>query len=95
MHSSTITVVAALAITIAAKSCHSGGMYCGQSLLNRGNYENHIIQVLEAEGQQTTETYIDNSLFSCGSGGDITYVQYCDNGCNGVGSDDADACLTA
>lgn len=36
MHSSTITVVAALAITIAAKSCHSGGMYCGQSLLNRG-----------------------------------------------------------
>lgn len=60
-----------------------------------GNYENHIIQVLEAEGQQTTETYIDNSLFSCGSGGDITYVQYCDNGCNGVGSDDADACLTA
>lgn len=36
MLSSIITVVTALTVTVAAKSCKSGGMYCGESLLNRG-----------------------------------------------------------
>lgn len=117
-----IAAVAMIATPIAAKSCKSGGSYCGTSLVNRGkcfasvfisshicecvssshwltqmagNYMDHIIEVLQGADSATTETYIDNTLFSCGSGGDITIVSYCENGCSGVGSSDADSCLTA
>ncbi|KAI1750276.1 hypothetical protein F4782DRAFT_532598 [Xylaria castorea] len=94
----TIAILAMAGSAIAATggtlaSCHKGGLYCGQSLLNRGNYNDHIIQVLEANGQPTDTAHIVNSRFSCGSNGDITFLQYCANGCSGVGNTDDDYCL--
>ncbi|KAI0192805.1 hypothetical protein F4808DRAFT_442580 [Astrocystis sublimbata] len=76
-----------------ADSCKQGGTYCGQSLLNRGNYHDHIVAVLTADGQPTDDAHITNSQFTCGSNGDITFIQFCQNGCNGVGNNDADTCI--
>lgn len=112
-------ILAALVLAVApevvnAKSCHRGGVYCGQSLLNRGmyfsrrivcyvseisnllvqgNYHDHIVETLEAANQPTDEAHIRASIFDCLSGGDIRFRGYCDKGCGGVGSDDADYCL--
>ncbi|KIY68648.1 hypothetical protein CYLTODRAFT_489569 [Cylindrobasidium torrendii FP15055 ss-10] len=91
-------ILAALVLAVTpevvnAKSCHRGGVYCGQSLLNRGNYHDHIVRVLEAANQPTDEAHIRASIFDCLSGGDIRFRGYCDKGCGGVGSDDADYCL--
>ncbi|KAI0438987.1 hypothetical protein F4803DRAFT_532869 [Xylaria telfairii] len=84
----------AIADTNAAlKSCKKNGLYCGQSLLNRGNYNDHIILVLKANGQPTDTAHIVNSRFSCGDNGEITFLQYCERGCSGVGNSDDDFCL--
>ncbi|KAI1126603.1 hypothetical protein F5Y10DRAFT_266922 [Nemania abortiva] len=80
-------------IDTALKSCKKNGLYCGQSLLNRGNYNDHIIQVLKDNGQPTDTAHIVNSRFSCGDNGDITFIQYCDKGCSGVGNSGDDFCL--
>ncbi|KAI0468902.1 hypothetical protein F4859DRAFT_516649 [Xylaria cf. heliscus] len=86
-------VLLATAGSAVAKSCKKNGLYCGQSLINRGNYNDHIIQVLETAGQPTDTAHILNSRFSCGSNGDITFLQFCAKGCSGVGSTDDDYCL--
>ncbi|EMR62649.1 hypothetical protein MGN70_010943 [Eutypa lata] len=87
-----LTTIFATAAVVFADSCNRGGVYCGISLLNKGNYRDHIIQVLLANGQPTDEAHIQNSLFDCVSDGNINYVQYCGNGCGGTGSTDPDFC---
>ncbi|GAW22600.1 hypothetical protein ANO14919_121420 [Xylariales sp. No.14919] len=86
-------ILAAAAGTAVADSCNNGGEYCGQSLLNKGNYYDHIVQVLQASGQPTDNTHVVNSLFHCGSGGEIFFQSFCGNGCAGVGSLEDDTCL--
>ncbi|KIY68657.1 hypothetical protein CYLTODRAFT_350996 [Cylindrobasidium torrendii FP15055 ss-10] len=96
MHFSTIFTALLLAIApevAIAKSCKRGGVYCGQSLLNRGNYWDHIVETLQASGQPTDDAHVRASIFDCLSDGDIRYRGYCSRGCGGVGSDDADYCL--
>ncbi|KZV81108.1 hypothetical protein EXIGLDRAFT_844332 [Exidia glandulosa HHB12029] len=78
---------------VLADSCNRGGVYCGQSLLNKGNYRNHIIQVLQANGQPTDELHIIDSIFDCLSGGEISLRGFCSKGCGGVDSKDADFCF--
>ncbi|KAF9891439.1 hypothetical protein FE257_003905 [Aspergillus nanangensis] len=89
------SIIAILAgvLSVSAKSCKKGGIYCGQSLLNRGNYENHIKEVLASQGKPTDHAHVLNSLFNCIENGAITYQVYCSKGCGGVGSTDADYCL--
>ncbi|KAH8770962.1 hypothetical protein F5883DRAFT_642916 [Diaporthe sp. PMI_573] len=86
-------VLAGANVLVLAKSCKEGGDYCGQSLLNRGNYRDHIVETLRAIGQPTDEAHIISSLFDCLGGGDIRFRQYCGSGCGGVGNDDPDYCL--
>ncbi|KAF9888036.1 hypothetical protein FE257_009300 [Aspergillus nanangensis] len=88
-----IVAILTAALSVSAKSCNKGGIYCGQSLLNKGNYENHIKEVLSSEGKPTDQTHVLNSLFNCIESGGITYVEYCSKGCGGVGSTAADYCL--
>ncbi|KAJ7596283.1 hypothetical protein C8J56DRAFT_773804, partial [Mycena floridula] len=78
---------------VVADSCNRSGVYCGQSLRTKGNYRDHIIFVLEANGQPTDEAHIVSSIFDCLSGGEIRFRGYCDKGCEGVGSKDPDFCL--
>ncbi|KAJ7214276.1 hypothetical protein C8J57DRAFT_1096562 [Mycena rebaudengoi] len=78
---------------VVADSCNRGGVYCGQSLLNKGNYHDHIVTTLASVGQPTDDVHIINSLFDCLSDGEIRFVGFCANGCGGVGSDDPDFCL--
>ncbi|KAI7781387.1 hypothetical protein LA080_014821 [Diaporthe eres] len=91
------TVVAAILaganVVVLAKSCKQGGVYCGQSLLNRGNYRDHIIETLKAAGKPTDEPHIVSSLFDCLKDGDIRYRDYCGRGCGGVDNKNADYCL--
>ncbi|KAJ7367138.1 hypothetical protein DFH08DRAFT_764838 [Mycena albidolilacea] len=77
----------------AQQSCNAGGVYCGTSLLNKGNYRDHIIQVLTAIGQPTDEAHIINSLFDCLSGGEIRFISFCANGCGGTTTTNPDFCL--
>ncbi|KAJ6537508.1 hypothetical protein DFH09DRAFT_992044 [Mycena vulgaris] len=77
----------------AQQSCNAGGVYCGTSLLNKGNYHDHIVQVLTADGQPTDETHIVNSLFDCLSGGEIRFISFCANGCGGTTTTNPDFCL--
>ncbi|KAJ7311460.1 hypothetical protein DFH08DRAFT_718317 [Mycena albidolilacea] len=75
------------------KSCNRGGIYCSVSLLNRGNYREHIKQVLSQEHQPQDEAHIDYSLFNCLSGGEIMFIKYCSRGCGGTTTIDSDYCL--
>ncbi|KZW00547.1 hypothetical protein EXIGLDRAFT_761631, partial [Exidia glandulosa HHB12029] len=84
---------ASFASFVVAASCNQGGVYCGQSLLNKGNYHDHIVQVLQANGQPTDQAHIINSIFDCLSGGEIRFRGYCANGCGGVGTEDPDFCV--
>ncbi|KAJ7821641.1 hypothetical protein B0H13DRAFT_1660142 [Mycena leptocephala] len=70
-------------------SCNNGGVYCGVSLLNKGN----IVEVLEAVGQPTDEAHIDYSLFDCLSGGEIRFISFCSRGCGGTTTTADDYCL--
>ncbi|EJD37676.1 hypothetical protein AURDEDRAFT_49312, partial [Auricularia subglabra TFB-10046 SS5] len=81
-----------VATLVVADSCNRGGVYCGQSLLKKGNYHDHIVAVLTSVGQPTDETHVVNSLFNCLSGGEITYQGFCANGCGGVNSKNPDFC---
>ncbi|KAJ6528353.1 hypothetical protein DFH09DRAFT_1036230 [Mycena vulgaris] len=87
------TALASASVLEVRDSCNRGGVYCGTSLLNKGNYRDHIIQVLEQNGQPTDEAHIDNSLFDCLSGGDISLRGFCANGCGGTTTKDPDFCL--
>ncbi|KAH7025130.1 uncharacterized protein B0I36DRAFT_250870 [Microdochium trichocladiopsis] len=82
-----------LAATVAADSCNRGGVYCGSSLLRKGNYRDHIVETLQAAGQPTSEDHIQNSKFDCIDGGDIVYREFCSRGCGGTDSTDPDYCF--
>ncbi|EJD36522.1 hypothetical protein AURDEDRAFT_32161, partial [Auricularia subglabra TFB-10046 SS5] len=81
-----------LTSVVVADSCNRGGVYCGQSLLNKGNYHDHIVAVLQSVNSPTDETHVVNSLFNCLDGGEITYQGFCGKGCGGVNSLDPDYC---
>ncbi|RYP43473.1 hypothetical protein DL770_011651 [Monosporascus sp. CRB-9-2] len=87
------TAVFATAGVVVADSCNRGGVYCGSSLLRKGNYRDHIKETLQAAGVSTDELHIQNSKFDCLSGGDIAYREFCSNGCGGTDSTDPDYCL--
>ncbi|KAF7345074.1 hypothetical protein MVEN_01670900 [Mycena venus] len=87
------TTLASASVLEARDSCNAGGVYCGTSLLNKGNYRDHIISVLSQDGQPTDEVHIENSLFDCLSGGEIRFISFCGNGCGGTTSKAADFCL--
>ncbi|KIY68660.1 hypothetical protein CYLTODRAFT_350963 [Cylindrobasidium torrendii FP15055 ss-10] len=87
-------VFAALLIaSVDANSCNKGGVYCGQSLLNKGNYYAHIVETLRSVGQPTDDTHVRLSIFDCLSNGDIRYRGFCSKGCGGVGNSNADYCF--
>ncbi|KZV78111.1 hypothetical protein EXIGLDRAFT_784291 [Exidia glandulosa HHB12029] len=86
-------VLASVAIVL-ADACMRGGVYCGVSLLRLGNnHHDHIVQVLEVNGQPTDVQHIDDSLFNRLSGGDTRYREFCANGCERTDSDDPDFCF--
>ncbi|KAI0138901.1 hypothetical protein F4776DRAFT_670217 [Hypoxylon sp. NC0597] len=91
-----ITVVATLTAVlpglVSSKSCNSGGVYCGYALIGRGDYRDDIITQLHGAGQSTDDIVIQQSLFSCGSHGTISFQQFCNNGCVGGDSKD-DYCI--
>ncbi|KAL7622189.1 hypothetical protein AAE478_007692 [Parahypoxylon ruwenzoriense] len=72
----------------AAKSCKSGGIYCGFALLKRGDYITKIITNLRANNLPTDDFYIKQSLWSCLEHGDISLIEMCSLGCNGGDSKD-------
>ncbi|KXJ86589.1 hypothetical protein Micbo1qcDRAFT_209001 [Microdochium bolleyi] len=70
------------AASAAADSCNRGG-----------NYRDHIVETLQAAGQPTDESRIQNSKFDCIGGGDIVYREFCSRGCGGTDSEDPDYCF--
>ncbi|KAF2660302.1 hypothetical protein K491DRAFT_589482 [Lophiostoma macrostomum CBS 122681] len=89
-------LTAALALPaslVLADSCNRGGVYCGSSLLRKGNYRNHIIQVLQQVGQPTDDAHVQDSIFDCLDGGNIRFRGYCANGCGGTDSTNPDYCF--
>ncbi|KAI0552660.1 hypothetical protein F4679DRAFT_581171 [Xylaria curta] len=73
---------------VVAKSCKSGGIYCGFALLDRGDYVNKIITNLQANNEPTDDQHINQSLWACLEHGDISFKSYCTLGCNGGDSND-------
>ncbi|KAI1821590.1 hypothetical protein F4861DRAFT_518362 [Xylaria intraflava] len=84
--------LAALAVAgaglVSAKSCNNGGIYCGEYLLQRGDYINKIVTNLEANHVKTTDYNINNSLWACTSHGDISFKSLCSVGCHGGDKND-------
>jgi hypothetical protein len=62
--------------------------------ISPGNYEDHIVSVLNTENVTPDEAHIQDSLFDCLSGGEIQYVEFCIGGCGGTDSTDPDYCLS-
>jgi hypothetical protein len=58
-----------------------------------GNYQDHIVQVLQSVCQPTDEAHIDYSLFDCLSGGNIKFISFCSKGCGGSTTTAGDYCL--
>ncbi|KAJ7735436.1 hypothetical protein B0H14DRAFT_2639192 [Mycena olivaceomarginata] len=87
------TTLASAGVLEARESCNCGGVYCGVSLLNKGNYREHIKQVLSQKHQPQDEVHINYSLFNCLSGGEIMFIEYCSRGCGGTTTIDPDYCL--
>ncbi|KAF5871554.1 uncharacterized protein Bfra_008073 [Botrytis fragariae] len=87
---STITIVLAsvLSSIVAAKSCNSGGIYCGTYLLKRGDYITKINTNLLANNLPTSDLYVKQSLWACIEHGDIKLLEFCAAGC--VGGDKND-----
>ncbi|CRG83590.1 putative oxidoreductase C736,13 [Talaromyces islandicus] len=50
------------AMAVSAKSCNRGGVYCGSSLLNKGNYHDHIVAVLTGAGISTDDAHCTKCL---------------------------------
>ncbi|TVY31705.1 hypothetical protein LOCC1_G008511, partial [Lachnellula occidentalis] len=88
----TIALTSVLSTLVAAKSCKSGGIYCGKSLLDRGDYITKINTNLKANNLPDTDQYRDASLWTCLEHGDISLIQYCATGCLGNGKKD-DSCV--
>ncbi|KAI0192298.1 hypothetical protein EV127DRAFT_510589 [Xylaria flabelliformis] len=82
-----LTVLASAGM-VAAKSCKSGGIYCGFALLDRGDYINKIITNLQANNEPTDDQHTKQSLWTCLEHGDISLKSYCTLGCNGGDSKD-------
>ncbi|TGO53819.1 hypothetical protein BCON_0117g00110 [Botryotinia convoluta] len=87
---STIAIVLASALSsiVAAKSCNSGGIYCGTYLLKRGDYITKINTNLLANNLPTSDLYVKQSLWACIEHGDIKLLEFCAAGC--VGGDKND-----
>ncbi|THV50898.1 hypothetical protein BGAL_0131g00030 [Botrytis galanthina] len=87
---STITVIFASALSsiVAAKSCNTGGIYCGTYLLKRGDYITKINTNLLANNLPTSDLYVKQSLWACIEHGDIKLLEFCAAGC--VGGDKND-----
>ncbi|KAF3059739.1 hypothetical protein GL218_04613 [Daldinia childiae] len=83
-----IIFTTALAGFTTAKSCKTGGIYCGTYLLERGDYINKIITNLRANNMPTDDNTIKQSLWSCLEHGDIQFKEMCTRGC--VGGDKND-----
>ncbi|KAI0193879.1 hypothetical protein F4808DRAFT_464641 [Astrocystis sublimbata] len=86
-------IFATATTTVLADSCNRGGVYCGSSLLRKGNYRDHIVETLTDEGVSTDEMHVQNALFNCLDDGDIMYTAYCIAGCGGTDSEDPDYCF--
>ncbi|TGO53049.1 hypothetical protein BOTNAR_0306g00120 [Botryotinia narcissicola] len=87
---STITIILASALSsiVAAKSCNTGGIYCGTYLLKRGDYITKINTNLLAKNLPTSDLYVKQSLWACIEHGDIKLLEFCAAGC--VGGDKND-----
>ncbi|KAF7858936.1 hypothetical protein EAF04_008977 [Stromatinia cepivora] len=84
----TIVLASALSGLVAAKSCKTGGIYCGTYLLKRGDYITKINTNLLANNLPTSDLYVKQSLWACIEHGDIRFLQFCAAGC--VGGDKND-----
>ncbi|KAF7919370.1 uncharacterized protein EAE97_011702 [Botrytis byssoidea] len=87
---STIAIILASALSsiVAAKSCNTGGIYCGTYLLKRGDYITKINTNLLANNLPTSDLYVKQSLWACIEHGDIKLLEFCAAGC--VGGDKND-----
>ncbi|KAI1376638.1 hypothetical protein F4677DRAFT_419115 [Hypoxylon crocopeplum] len=83
-----IIFTTALSGMVAAKSCTTGGIYCGTYLLQRGDYITKIITNLRANNMPTDDNTIKQSLWSCLEHGDISFKEMCSLGC--IGGDKKD-----
>ncbi|TVY81594.1 hypothetical protein LSUE1_G008166 [Lachnellula suecica] len=86
-----IALTSALSSLVAANSCKTGGIYCGTSLLKKGNYITNINTGLAAQSLPETTFNQDNSLWACTHNGQISFTILCPAGCLPNGSND-DTC---
>ncbi|POR34511.1 Uncharacterized protein TPAR_05280 [Tolypocladium paradoxum] len=91
--------LAAIAVIIpfaTADNCRDGYIYCGSSLLKKGNYLGMIKDKLNAQPNLLLRIPpYDNSLWKCvGSEGDIQYITWCgSHGCFDAGWNKNDYCI--
>ncbi|KAI1755983.1 hypothetical protein F4782DRAFT_527335 [Xylaria castorea] len=83
-----VIIAVALSATglVAAKKCHTGGIYCGKYLLQTGDYITKITTNLRASNITPADYNIQNSLWACIEHGDIGFLELCSVGCVGGNS---------
>ncbi|KAN0087361.1 hypothetical protein V8E54_001049 [Elaphomyces granulatus] len=92
MKLSSVFVVLAISSGAFADNCRQGLTYCGSSLLKKGNYDLDIRLSLQAAGKPTDGHHINDSLFVCLTGDDLSWTATCrPQDCldNGAGRDDS------
>ncbi|KAI0844048.1 hypothetical protein F5Y00DRAFT_266970 [Daldinia vernicosa] len=83
-----IIFATALAGFTTADDCNRGGIYCGTYLQQKGDYRTKIIESLRANKMPTDDNTVDQSLFICLEGGDISFKEMCSRGCIGGDTND-------
>ncbi|KAF9065160.1 hypothetical protein BDP27DRAFT_1298418 [Rhodocollybia butyracea] len=92
--SSALVVLAVVQVAL-ADNCNVGLIYCGSSLLGKGNYQPQIDQCI-FDNHQSTQDNGASTLFQCAGGpnGVIQYLVNCGIGhCHDGGSGKNDTCV--
>ncbi|RAH53034.1 hypothetical protein BO85DRAFT_523869 [Aspergillus piperis CBS 112811] len=92
MKFSTVLLTLGAASGAFAYGCTEGLIYCGTSLIKKGDYYEDIVASLERSDQPTTSDFILYSRFICTADEDfLVWVDKCADGAckdNGSGHDD-------
>ncbi|KAJ7506150.1 hypothetical protein B0H11DRAFT_2220065 [Mycena galericulata] len=95
MKSATVAFTSLLVLVTgaAARNCTPGLNYCGRTLLEIGKYQPQIDQALADAYQSESDGGADD-LFSCvgGPNGVISFIKFCDNGCDTKPAGVSDVC---
>ncbi|KAF1830778.1 hypothetical protein BDW02DRAFT_506768 [Decorospora gaudefroyi] len=80
MKPTNLLLASLVTIGVSADWCKDRWVYCGRSLLNKGNYLEDIRHALQKAGESGDDAHVTDSLFYCNGRKDINgidFIKFC------------------